>query len=794
MRTFRNRLLILIIGLVVCAQTVTLVASLARTETLVRERASEQLAAGAVVARELIGFRAQQLANAVTVLSADFGLREAVASGDAPTIASAIGNHGGRVGAQLMIALDTDGRPISSNARGQQLAAGAGAALIRESGGGAAEPHFLSLGDRVYQVFVAPVQAPDLIGWVAMGFVIDDRFAAQIRSLVDVDVTLLAESTGGARIVASTLRGGGRAALADVTGSLLLDDAPRELGLGDEAWLVSALRLSDGDLPLHVVLHSPMRSVEAPYYELGRTLLAIATLTLLAAIAISWVLGRSAVRPIDRLVQGARRIERGDYSSSVAASGGEELERLARTFNAMQSGIAERESRILRFATHDAVTGLPNRRAAEEWLGQALASGSEARAALIVVRFVNHPELSISLGSEVADEAIRELGRRLQAVAGGQALVARIDGPHLLLAQVGLGRARAEAAASECVGRLSATLRIADVAVQPALVCGVSLAPEHGSDPAELLRRAESALVAAGAATQCVAVFDPASDEAQRRRLQIGAELPEAIESGRLSIVYQPKVSFASRRVQSAEALARWTHGTLGSISPLEFVTVAEQTGASRLLSRWVLRSALRQVAAWDAEGLSMEIAVNLSATDIVDPTLPDYVIGELRTHGVPGLRLVLEITESAFMRDAEVAIRHMELLRVAGVRFSIDDFGTGFSSLSQLRRLPVDEIKVDRSFLVDEAGDEDRATIVRSIVELGHTMGMKVVAEGVETETQWRWLSGLGCDLAQGYLISRPIGAREFAKFVVATHASLGCDPPETRPVQLLERRERRG
>jgi diguanylate cyclase (GGDEF)-like protein len=795
MRTFRNRLLILIIGLVVGAQTVTLVASLARTGSLVRERASEQLAAGALVARELIGFRAQQLANAVTVLAADFGLREAVASADAPTIASAITNHGSRIGAQFMMVLDPDGRPISSSERGARLAPGVGAALLRESGGGATEPHFLAVGERVYQVFVAPVQAPDLIGWVAMGFAIDDRFAAQIRGLVDVDVTLLSAAEGRARVVGSTLRGGAREALADDAAALIAARTPREFGDGDEASLVGSVRLSNGDLPLHVALHEPMREVNAPYYELGRTLLAIALLTLLVAIAISWVLGRSAVRPIDRLVLGARRIEHGDYSASVEASGGEELERLASTFNAMQSGIAEREARILRFATHDTVTGLPNRRAAEQWLERTLAAGAdEARAALIVVHFVNHSGLSATLGFEVADDAIRELGRRLQGLADGQAIVARVDGPHLLLAQAGLRRARAEALASECIGRLGATLRLADVAVQPAVLCGVSLAPEHGTDPAELLRRAESALEAAAVATQKVAVFDPASDDAQRRRLQLGAELPEAIESGQLSLVYQPKVSFSSRRVRSAEVLTRWTHDTFGPIPPLEFVTVAEQTGASRLLSRWVLRTALQQLASWSAEGIDLDLAVNLSATDVVDPTLPDFVISELRAHGVPGSRLLLEITESAFMRDAEVAARHMELLRVAGVRFSIDDFGTGYSSLSQLRRLPVDEIKIDRSFLVDAASDDDRATIVHSIIELGHTMDLEVVAEGVETEAQWRWLASLGCDLAQGYLISRPVGAREFARFIVDTNAALGEDPSDTRLVQVLEQRTLRG
>ena len=217
--------------------------------------------------------------------------------------------------------------------------------------------------------------------------------------------------------------------------------------------------------------------------------------------------------------------------------------------------------------------------------------------------------------------------------------------------------------------------------------------------------------------------------------------------------------------MRSLEALVRWTHPQLGPVSPGEFVPLAERTGGSRHLTNWVLAAAIRQLGEWRQEGLEIDLAVNLSASDILDPDLSDEILRLLSRHRVESTSLLLEITESAVMRDPQLAARNMQLLRIAGVRFAIDDFGTGHSSLSQLSALPVDELKIDRSFISDPG--PGAVTIVTSTIELGHSMGLKVVAEGVEEASAWNLLRRLGCDFAQGFLISPPMPAAEVPGFV---------------------------
>jgi len=333
---------------------------------------------------------------------------------------------------------------------------------------------------------------------------------------------------------------------------------------------------------------------------------------------------------------------------------------------------------------------------------------------------------------------------------------------------------------------------IAGVSFDLRLACGVCVAPAHGRQADELLQRAQVALEEADEARSAVALYRPGQDDEHRRRLTLITELAGAIEQGALTLVYQPKVTMASRSVQSLEALVRWTHPHLGVISPAEFVPLAERTGGSRRLTNWVLAAAIAQLGQWRRDGLGLELAVNLSAPDILDPDLGDEVLKLLRLHRVEPTALILEITESAVMREPEAAVRNMQLLRIAGVRFAIDDFGTGHSTLAQLAVLPVDELKIDRSFITH--ADTHAVTIVSSTIELGHRLGLKVVAEGVEEAAAWNLLRRLGCDYAQGYLISPPLPPGQVPAYVREANALLPASDSTVLQIRALETLAKRG
>jgi diguanylate cyclase len=760
MRSFRKRLLVLIIGLVIVTQTVTLAAVLANTRRAVEARSAAQLRSGGALAENLISFRAGQLANGVAVLAADFGFREAVASAHAPTILSAARNNAQRIGADLVLVLDTRGQVLASTVPQSAEGGGSLESLLVSGPAARDQPTFHIFGAQSYQVFVAPVRTPETIAWVLMGFAADRQLAQKIRSLVGSEVQIVTHGGGTLVRVASTVP----SATAPVR--VPADDGAHVTQAAGVDYLGYLQRLNGrGDL-VDVILLEPEAAVYAPYRELRDAMLLIDGVALALAALVGAVLGRSATRPIGELVRAAQRIEKGDYQTAVSVAGGDEFRALATTFNNMQHHIAAREADITHQAEHDPLTQLPNRAYVRRELGVLCAPAGDApAAALILIELRNLRDINASLGHAVGDQVLGEAARRLrQNVAGGETLARLGEAQFLLLAP------RCSAERALLYGeQLAATVRggfhVGGVSLDLRLACGVCMCPEHGRTADELLQRAQVALEEADEVRARVAVYRAGQDSEHRRRLTLVTDLRSAIDHSALFLVYQPKVDMHNRAVRSLEALVRWTHPHLGAVSPAEFVPLAERTGGSRRLTNWVLAAAVRQLGEWRREGLELDLAVNLSAPDILDQDLGEELLKLLRLHRVEPTRLILEITESAVMGDPQAAVRNMQLLRLAGIRFSIDDFGTGHSSLSQLSVLPVDELKIDRSFI--SHADPAAVTIVTSTIELGHSMGLKVVAEGVEDAAAWNLLRRLGCDFAQGYLISKPLAAGKVAAFV---------------------------
>jgi diguanylate cyclase (GGDEF)-like protein len=426
---------------------------------------------------------------------------------------------------------------------------------------------------------------------------------------------------------------------------------------------------------------------------------------------------------------------------------------------------AAAEETIRRMAYFDAVTGLPNRVRLRDLLAEAIRSAKDERRplALLRVEMERFREINETLGDAEVDKLLQQVAARLVRAVGEAGKVARMAESEFAVVLPRGGAEPAARLAQRILTELYDPIELSGLLLDARSSIGISLFPGHGADADAMLRRASIALNQARASGSAVSLFTGGQDREGAQRLALMGELRGAIERDELLLYCQPKLAMSSGRVCGAEALVRWQHPRLGMVSPGEFIKLAESTGLITPLTYWMLDAALRQSYSWHQHGLEQPLAVNLSARDLRDPKLLDRIGGSFATWGAQAGWIEFELTESALMLDPVGALDTLTRLKRLDVKLTIDDYGTGYSSLSYLQRLPVDTIKIDRSFVVDMMSNEDSATIVRSTIELAHNLGLTVVAEGVEDQATFDRLATLGCDMAQGYCISRPIPADQF-------------------------------
>ncbi|HKR51145.1 MAG TPA: EAL domain-containing protein, partial [Pseudonocardiaceae bacterium] len=420
-------------------------------------------------------------------------------------------------------------------------------------------------------------------------------------------------------------------------------------------------------------------------------------------------------------------------------------------------------------AYHDRLTSLRNRLGFREVATEILSQGLAPCAVLVIdLRLLS--EVNDALGHVWGDRVVVGVGERLRATLPDQALTARLEGAVFAALLVDVDRQRALHMAEQVQVALSEPYPVDKLAVECTAVVGVALAGiEPTRDADILLQRADMALRAARAADETVRCYVPSMGQLLLRRFQLVTQFRHAMDTGQFDVHFQPQLALATREVIGVEALVRWHHPELGMLDPQEFVAIVEATGLIDALTDFVVDRSLRQCRSWLDRGLSLSVAVNLSVRNLADTTFPHRVADALARHQVPPALLGLELTESAVMSDPERALPVLRELHGLGVRIAVDDFGTGYSSLSYLRRLPVHEVKIDKSFVLGLASDLGDLAVVRAIIDLGHSLGLVVVAEGVEEDATRDQLVTMGCDVAQGFLISRPLGADRFDAWLAA-------------------------
>jgi len=764
--SFRQKVLVLIVALVTAIQLFTLFPVLSTIRIDVDARARETVNIGGAVFQEFMANRAEQLRTTVNILVSDFGFKQAAASGEIETIRSALINHSERIGATVAMLLDTDGRLIASSAESSRLTQIRTFSNLLSSPQVSEVAHTVSYIDGApYQIITVPLRSPLTVAWVAMGFPIDTALASRIANLTGLDVSFVHWSGDQVKAVASTLSLERSGDTFPQLGLQQLDfDQAVLLEQSDGNYLTLLRPFMPGVEDVYVVLQLSMSEITASYRNVRTIFLLITSISLFLAVSGGFWLATSVTKPVSSLVAAARRMREGVYTEPIDVQSSDELGELAEGFNAMQEAIADREERIVYQATHDSLSGLPKRALIFQRLQEQLET--EEPFTLLNLAIDGFSRLESSLGHRAGDRVIELVAGVLRDSMDDDQFLGHPGGNEFVIL---LPRFEIDSAC-QWVERLSRALH-AGVKIQEANLSlrasvGIARYPNHSADSDELMVRASVARNEANARRDLFAVYRPGQEEHYIQQLKIVGDFPRAIQDKELVIHFQPKIDCRTREVLGAEALVRWQHPEFGLLMPDTFIDALEQAGSIGHLTHWVIEEAVGNCREWAAQGVNLGVAINLSVDDLLDDYLPYYLLEVTNNQELLASSLTLEVTENAVMRDASQALMVLDCIRQLGFRVSIDDFGTGQSSLAQLKRLPLDELKIDRSFVMNMPDAKDEA-IIRATIELAHHLSLSVVAEGVESEEVLTRLQSLGCEHAQGYHISPPIPAEAFCDWV---------------------------
>ncbi|HTF96190.1 MAG TPA: EAL domain-containing protein [Cellvibrio sp.] len=758
------KLLVFLIGLVVILEAVSYIATRIAINKAVTQNARTELLAGGELFSRLMQKNVEQLALSVKVLTEDFGFKDAVATGDEKTIVSALVNHAARIKADMGVLITSDGKLIASDqAFGVQIVDEFSTLKEQVQMRGQAYDIIIANG-RAYQFVMFSVKAPVLIGFAGMGFEIKKEFSADLQRLTGLEVSFVDNKDGHYRYLSGTLTDDQQQQLLR---NLTHLQKVEEVFNYDE-FISLAVPAARQNSHLFAVLQVTLSEVLAPFTHLNLQLFILALVFAgLAAIA-ALFLARSVTKPVSHLADIARRIAVGFYTAPIAIKSNDELGDLAHAFISMQKAIGEREQQVLFQSEHDPLTGLPNRLRILPELEDAIsrARSLKQNIFLLVIDIKNFGQINDEMSQEIGDTVLREVGQKIQRILthgdvlrfGSDEFVAILMAPDAI-------------SITEFIELIHSAfktpLAVSGIQLSIEVNIGIAQYPANADSAESLLRRATLALNEGRTSEQRSCWYQQGWDEKYLRRLHLFREFEPSLAAGYISLYYQPKVNLEQPDVLGAEALVRWRHPELGFVPPDEFIGVIESSGQITLLTRWVLKTAITQLRQLLDEGINITCSVNLSALDLLVDDLPAYVAELLQSHRVPAKNVYLEITESAIMGEADKCLHNLQRLRDLGITLSIDDFGTGYSSLSQLKKLPVSELKIDKSFILNLATNADDQLIVRSTIDLGHTLGLSVTAEGVESEAIKALLKTYGCDTAQGYFYSKPLPARDFTQWV---------------------------
>ena len=756
----------LVVGLIVFTSLTLFINVWLATNQQAQERLDRDLQVAQNILERVLQNREDLLSIPAQVLTADFGFKQAVASADTGTIDSVLLNHGNRINADLMALISLDGNTITSvpNALPSSEMFPYSSVLNTIIKEGEASV-LMMLNRQLYQVIMLPVKAPRPIAIALVGFKLDLKLIKQLKEITTLETTLQVFNNEQQNYLISTLN----EPMANKALSQI-DERPSWLSITitkDTPYISRQFVLADelGNKTI-ITLSESVQKLFSDFIYLQLNILAIGTVAVLLATFLAALFSNKMANPLASLAEKAKHIAIGDYSKSIEIqSNTTEVSQLSEAFVSMQSNIQSREQKIIFQARHDTLTSLYNRQYVETLLEKKFADRSDFLA--IGINIFGFRGINDIFGYQNGDLCLKALADRLATIGG---VSARLTGGELLWVPETLP---SEDFIIEMKSKLEKSINTDLLTIDLKVTLGLIRCPQDANNAEAIFKRMNIVLDEAQITRQFILPFNADLETRYSRRLSIITELKNTLKHAphELSLNYQPKLNVQTNKVTHVEALIRWTNARLGFVSPEDFIAIAEQAGFIQQVTEWVINQAISDAAKFRDKSLPISVAINLSAKDIMSPSLLTTILKLLDSHNLPQHSLSVELTEGDLVKDHEKAIQYMQAYREAGFEIAIDDFGTGYSSMAYLQNLPINTLKVDKSFVLqlhEQAGDKK---IVQTVINLAHSFDMNVVAEGVENVQSLQLLADWGCELAQGYYICKPIKADDLVLWLNEHH-----------------------
>lgn len=645
----------------------------------------------------------------------------------------------------------------------------------------------LPMNDVVYHWVIFPIQSNNEILWLAFGNAIDKIFKYALDNISPLDINLSFAyempknqwryQKENFRLLGSDFEDAIQKHLLHISEKNAKQLSVRQ---GNQVVFMLPLIQSKNSPRIVAILIYSFSESFKPYRTIIYKVLGLFLTAFILMVVGLILINRKYKTALTKIVNFVEKLDQGDYQQRLPYHGKGVISQLSALLNNMIAKINLREKELLHKTRYDPITELPNKSFFIEQLTKILQSPETKQLGVVLITIHRFPQINHALGHRVADRLLHHVGARIVGAFQDATFVGKLSGNVFAMILSDITPSEAENISDRILDLFENPFSVYTVTIDLSAHVGFSFYPQDGDESDILIQKSDVALFKSQSNAEHYAIYDAGSDPHQFNKLSLMSELKEGLQHDEFVVYYQPKVDLKTDRIIQVEALVRWQHPYKGFMPPNLFIPLAEETGHIKKITAWLINQTFAQCALWEKANIPLQISVNLSVKDLLNKNLIKYISSLIETHGINPRNIIFEITESAFMQDPENSLGAIKKLRTLGFSFTIDDFGTGYSSMSYLKNLPIDELKIDKAFIKDIATNSKDAQIVRTTIELGHGLGLVVVAEGVEDEEAYELLKTFDCDIGQGYYMSKPIPLAELEDWLKTSQWGLPLHTPK--------------